>query len=254
MSRRDRSKEDIILVAGASSGIGRATALMLNREGASVIACARRQEKLEELKDLAQRPDALFIETKDLASDIFGLPQWVHGLSNKYGRLSGLVFSAGIQKIVPLKALTLQQLRDMFEINFFAAMMLSKGFCDKRVNTGKGSSIVLVSSVAAVRGEAGIAAYSASKGALDSAARSIACEAGRDGIRVNSVLPGFLKTEMTEKWKDVYTDGYIAQIEKDTPLGPGSAEDAADLIAFLLSGASSWITGQNIVIDGGASL
>ncbi len=248
------TREDIFLVTGATSGIGKGVALSLNNLGATVIAVGRNIDKLNILNDVVSKSENLILEEKDLSKSE-GLDKWIFGLSKKYGKLKGLVLCAGIQQIIPLSSvLSVEKSKELFEINYFSNIQLSKGFCDRRANIGKSSSIVFLSSIASIRGNSGIVGYAASKGAINSAVKSLAIEVARLGIRVNAVLPGFVMTEMIESWQEVYTKEYIENMNKSYPLGIGSVNDVVDPILFLLSDKSRWITGSEIVIDGGGSL
>ncbi|MBU0574115.1 MAG: SDR family oxidoreductase [Candidatus Margulisbacteria bacterium] len=239
-------KEDNYLVTGASSGIGRAIASKIIELGGSVIAVARREEKLNELGAVS--------EVIDLSAKVDDLSSWMLDLAKKHGKIKGLALSAGVQETVPLRATNLSKARQLFELNYFANLALAKGFCDKRVNAGRGSSMVFISSNAAISGMPGLVNYSASKGALDAAVRAMAAELARDGIRVNSVLPGFVRTEMTEKWGSMNGPTYFEEMDKKYPLGIGRPEQLSGVACFLLSDSAGWITGQNIVVDGGGSL
>lgn len=248
------SSNDIFIVTGASSGIGKGVALELNKLGASVIIIARNREKLEEVKKEAKFSANIVVEAKDL-SNSNELNKWVLELSKRYGRLKGLVLSAGIQQTIPLASpLSVEESKKMFELNYFSAMQMAKGFCDRRVCVKESSSIVFVSSIASFRGKAGISGYSATKGALNSAMRSLAMEVARQKIRVNSILPGFVMTEMIEEWKEKYSEEYINGIDKEYPLGIGYVDDVVAPILFLLSNESKWITGTELVVDGGGSI
>jgi NAD(P)-dependent dehydrogenase (short-subunit alcohol dehydrogenase family) len=244
----------VFLVTGASSGIGRATALVINALGGTVICVARDEKRLQAVRESCDNPDRFYTQSLDLSNDLDDLPRWMRSLCKEYGKFKGMVLCAGIQQIIPLAALSISQAKELFDINFFAVLALCKGFCDRRVNIGKGSSIVLISSIASITGNSGIIAYSASKGAINASVRSMAVEMAIQGIRVNAVLPGFVETEMIEKWKNVYDTAYIEKMRKKYPLGLGSPEDVADLCCFLLSEKARWITGQEFVIDGGGSL
>ena len=107
------TKEQVFLVTGASSGIGQGVALKLNQEGATVVAIARRADKLEETKAQAAAPESFFCEVKDLAEDIADLPKYMKSLKDKYGKLSGLAYCAGIDEIVPLRALDLEDMQKL---------------------------------------------------------------------------------------------------------------------------------------------
>ncbi len=245
---------DVFVVTGASGGMGGSCCLLLNKLGAGVIAVGRRPEKLNELKAEAANPGLFFIEVKDLTERIEENDKWLVNIRNKYSPLKGMVLSAGIRHTIPLKAVSYEKMKRLFDVNYFSNIMLAKGFCNPRVNAGKGSSMVFVSSISANEGGKGITDYSASKAALLAAVKSIALEFGSAGIRVNSVLPGFVDTEMLKADKNLYNEDFVGKINETYPLGIGKPEWIAQLIVFLLSDCSCWITGSNIVIDGGATL
>jgi NAD(P)-dependent dehydrogenase (short-subunit alcohol dehydrogenase family) len=248
------TKKDIFLVTGATSGIGRGVVLSLLSKGAMVIALGRDTKKLASLLNEADNSSRLILEEKDL-SNSDGLDKWLLGISKKIGKLTGLVLSAGIQQIYPISSkLSVEKSKELFEINYFSSMQLAKGFCDRRANIGKGSSIVFLSSITSIRGDSGIAGYAASKGAINSAVKSLAFEVSNLGIRVNAVLPGLVITEMTLSQQNVYTKEYIKALDKKYPLGIGTVQDVVEPILFLLSTKSKWITGSGVIVDGGASL
>ena len=247
-------KNDIFIVTGASSGIGRAISLRLNELGASIIAVGRSLNRLTSKPGSIKYKDRYFPEVRNLSGDMGDLPDWIYDLSKKYGKLKGIILSAGVQQIVPLKALDIKRAQEVFDLNYFSPLFLAKGFADKRVNLGRGSSILFISSIAAVTGNRGIINYSASKGAVNSAVKSMALELSTEGIRVNAVLPGFVMSEMIEKWSDIYNKDYIEQLDSKYPLGIGKSESVADICCFLVSDSAGWITGQCFIVDGGGSL
>jgi NAD(P)-dependent dehydrogenase (short-subunit alcohol dehydrogenase family) len=139
----------------------------------------------------------------------------------------------------------------MFNTNFFSAMELTKTLMKKKVNDRQLRSIVFISSIASKFGARGFSAYSASKGALDALMKGLAIELA-PGVRVNSVLPGGVRTHMTES---IYQDSEVAaRLERDYPLGLGSPTDIVNAVEFLISEKSRWITGQQIVVDGGRTV
>jgi NAD(P)-dependent dehydrogenase (short-subunit alcohol dehydrogenase family) len=248
------TQKDIFLITGATSGIGKSVVLSLLNQGAKVIAIGRNSKKLILLKNETNNKNNLILEEKDL-SNCGGLDKWILNIAKKYGKLKGLVLSAGIQQIMPISlSLSVEKSKELFEINYFSSMQIAKGFCDRRANIGKGSSVIFLSSIASIKGNTGIIGYAASKGAINSAVKSLALEVAKLGIRVNAVLPGFVKTEMTLRWKEIYNKKYIEKINNEYPLGIGKAEDVTGPILFLLSEESKWITGSEIIVDGGASL
>ena len=248
------TQKDIFLVTGATSGIGKGVVLSLLSQGAKVIAIGRDSKKLASLKSEAINKNNLILEEKDL-SNCDGLDKWILNIVKKYGKVKGLVLSAGIQQITPISSpLSVEKSKELFEINYFSNIQLAKGFCDRRANIGKGSSVVFLSSIASIKGNMGIVGYAASKGAINSAVKSLALEVAKLGIRVNAVLPGFVKTEMILRWKEVYNKKYLEKMNNEYPLGIGKVDDVTGPILFLLSDESKWITGSEIIVDGGASL
>ena len=248
------TRDDRILVTGASSGIGWAVSKKLAEDGAFVIASGRNQEKLEQLVSELGGPTCAAAEVKDLLEDVQSLDKWLKQLAAKHGRLKGAVFAAGVQYIAPLAHFPGGKIDELLQMNLVANILLAKGFCDRRTNNGSGCALVFVSSISSVIGEPAISVYSATKGAINSFVRSLAAEVAAKGIRVNSVLPGLVRTEMLDTWKAVYTPDYMAHAEKSTPLGVGEASDIAGPVSFMLSSEAGWMTGVNLVVDGGAFL
>jgi NAD(P)-dependent dehydrogenase (short-subunit alcohol dehydrogenase family) len=160
------------------------------------------------------------------------------------------VHSAGIQVTRPLQILEPSQVRDVMCVNLEAALQLARGFRQKGVHASSGS-IVFVSSVAGLVGQPGIAAYAGSKGGLVAAARCLAVELAAQNVRVNCVAPGHVHTPMAAKLQGTLSAAQFAAIEAMYPLGIGQPEDVAGAVAFLLGGASRWITGTTLVVDGG---
>ncbi|NLV31379.1 MAG: SDR family oxidoreductase [Acidobacteria bacterium] len=238
--------ERLFLVTGASSGIGRGIALRLSATGARVVAVGRDAGRLGELVRECGCPERMHPEIRDLAADIELLPQYVKGLKEKYGKFHGMVSCAGISEIRPLQVLRYEDCKRIFDINYFAPLMLAKGLLDRRHNAGRGASLVFIASIEAHLADKGMASYAGSKAALVASVRSISREVAASGIRVNAISPGDVLTPMTAKVEGMRNDRSHLY-----PLGFGTVDDVAALALFLLSDEAKWITGQNYILDGG---
>lgn len=238
---------DIFLVTGASSGIGRAAALLFNELGAAVIATGRDIDKLNSLKNSAKYNENIYIEQKNIIEDINGLTGWIKLLSKKYGKLKGLVLSAGATMTEPLKIADYENTKKIMDLNYYAPLMLTKGFADKRVNTGCENTIVYVSSFAVYKGNKGLLAYNGSKGAFISSMKTIANELIDKDIRINAVSPSHTDTNMII---DTINNSEILHDIKNKYIA--KPKDIANIIVFLSSNKSLWINGQDIVANRGA--
>jgi len=236
------SAEQRFVVTGASSGIGEGVALLLNELGATVVGIGRNQERLEGMRAKAKFPENVFLEQKDLAEDISGLPAYVKSLKEKYGKFSGMAYCAGITLNQPLQLKDYEVSRRLFDIDYFAPMFMTKAFGDRRNTIGRGTSIVLISSAAANCSARAMSDYCGAKAALSHSARCIAKELAPHGIRINCVLPADIVTPMTLADPDILAS-------KSYPMGVGEVVDVANVVAFLLSDMAKWITGQNYVVD-----
>jgi NAD(P)-dependent dehydrogenase (short-subunit alcohol dehydrogenase family) len=239
-----------LLVTGASSGIGRETAVVLSELRARVIVSGRRKEQLDATLRL-MTPGDHAAEPCDLAQ-LDAIPDWIKSLSGRYGPFHGVIHAAGIQKTIPLRALTVESLHQTFRVNFDSAVMLAKAFRQKGCRDAP-SSIVLVSSVAALAGSPATSAYAASKAALIGLTKSLASELAAEGIRVNCIAPGLVQSEMTDQIRATLSQEQFAAVVAQYPLGLGSTWDVACAAAYLLSDASRWMTGHTLVLDGGFS-
>ena len=248
------TQNDIFLVTGASSGIGAAVAFHLVEEGACVVAVGRNLARLEEVAEGTSGPGQIFLEQKDLTTSPYSLDKWVLELAEKYGAFRGAVLAAGVQSIAPLRSYSPQKADELLQTNLVATQWLTKGLIHRRANIGAGSSIVLVSSISSILGEAGLSIYSATKGALNSFCKAVAKEVAPKGIRINSVLPGLVQTDLINKASTVYTEEKLKEIDHNYPLGIGTVTKVVQPICFLLSDEAGWMTGTNLVVDGGATL
>ena len=237
-----------ILVTGASSGIGREVAIVLSQLEARLILVARNQERLSTTLALLDGNEHTVIPFDLLEVD--SISQWMKKLAGELGPFDGVVHSAGIHQMQPLRFLTNDQLNEVMNINFNAAVALVRGLRQKNVSA-KQASVVFLSSVMGLVGQPGVAAYTASKGALLAVTKSLALELAKENIRVNSIAAGQVETEMTERQRQTLTLEQFANIETMHPLGIGTARDIANAVAFLLADSGRWITGTTLIVDGG---
>ena len=236
-----------IFISGASSGIGKAIAIECSKLGAKVIITGRNKIRLHETFIALEGDGHLHFIADfndfEMNSDVFtNLPA-----------LDGVVHCAGINKIVPIQFVKDEDLSSIMKVNFIAPTLITKAFL-KNNKIIKNGSIVFISSISGVFcSSIGGGMYSATKGAINGIVKSMALELAHKGIRVNTVCPGMVHTE-------IYKDGIIEeeQLKEDIKRYPlkryGHPEEVAYAVIYLLSDASSWVTGSNLLIDGGYTL
>ena len=232
------------VVTGASSGMGRQVALELAESGAEVLAIGRNEERLESLK--SECAERVFTASLDVC-DSESLEGAIAGFVSSHGKLDGGVHAAGISEITPLRNYDVETAHRIMNITFWAGMKLLQ-LITKAKYGNPGTSTVLFSSDSALLHEKGMFAYSGAKSAVNAAVCCAAKEICAKKHRVNSVLPGWVATPLTDKYR---ADIDTSDVEAQHLLGMGKPEDVSKMVLFLLSDAASWITGSNIVVDGG---
>jgi len=238
-----------IIITGAASGIGRMTAISIAKQGANVILLDLNEKELNRTKDLITSKNVLLI-TLDLMN-FETYEDAIKQAVEHFGKIDGLVHCAGIEYTLPLKILKPEQYLNLFKINTIAGFELTKIICKKKNMSQERCSIVLISSIMAIVGRKGLAGYSASKGAIVSGVKSIALELAPKNVNINCISPGTIETELIKKLLSNLSQDQRKERLKGYPLGIGKPEYIADTAIFLLSKRSKWITGTNIVVDGG---
>lgn len=239
-----------IIVTGASSGIGRQCAVSCSKMGATVVLIARNEERLSETLAGMDHQEKHLICPFDLR-DFMAISSLIKGIVSQKGKVNGIVHCAGISSILPLKLLTEELLDTFFQTNVYSAINLTKEVCRMGNYSKNGCSIIFVSSVMGTVGEKGKFLYSATKGALVAASRSLACELASRNIRVNTISPGTIITPINE-YQPYITDPDKRKVLEDKHLlGLGTVDDIANACVYLLSDASRWVTGINLFVDGG---
>ncbi|MEG1752294.1 MAG: SDR family oxidoreductase [Christensenella sp.] len=234
-----------ILITGASSGIGRATAILASELGAKVSLVARTEERLQEtLSLMAGNEHHAFVS--DL-SDLNGIEDLCKNILDTMGTIDGFIHCAGIGINRPIALSKPDFAESTMRINFYAFLELVRILGKKKFSNEK-ASFIAVSSVAAIRGDKAQGVYSASKAALCGIIHPMAKELAARSIRVNALAFGMVRTEMYEAFQE---NGGKEEALTAQYLGLGSCEDAANVSCFLLSNASKFITGTTLVADSG---
>lgn len=239
-----------ILVTGASSGIGRTTAIECSKMGASVIVTARNEERLNATLECLDKD---YDQTHQMILADLSTEEGVNALVEELPHLDGVSLNAGIVKTLPVKFINKEALTEVLNVNMMGPILLVQRLLKKKKIT-RGSSVVFTSSIGGVMiSTVGNTMYGVSKGGLNAFMKGLALEMASIGIRSNSVNPGFVAT-------NILSAGTISEedLKKNVsayPLGRfGKPEDIAFAIIYLLSDASSWVTGHTLVIDGGVIL
>jgi NAD(P)-dependent dehydrogenase (short-subunit alcohol dehydrogenase family) len=239
------------LVTGASRGIGRASALALAAAGAQVLVhygrnAAEANAVVKQIRDDGGRAEAL---AADLAA-----PDGAHKLAAEVRRIVGarldiLVANAGVGNAAPVEAYTVEDFDTLFAVNVRAPFFLVQQLLPI---LGEGSSVILLSSLAAHANVGTLSAYAATKGAIDTLVKHFAAALGERGVRVNAVAPGVVETDMSAFAKTDAGRDFTLSIQALKRVA--QPDDVADVIAFLASDAARWITGDTVRVDGGSKL
>lgn len=235
-----------VLVTGASSGIGRACAVLCDQLGAQVIITGRNEAELKATASQLKNKHQIIVA--DLTHEN-QLSELVKNCNN----LDGLINCAGIVKPLPVKFIKSKHISEMFEANFNSTVILCSELSSaKKLNNH--ASVIFLSSISSLHPYIGGALYSASKAALEAFCRTFAIEHATKKIRANVIAPALVKTKIFDETELATSEEEMKNYEAQYPLGFGEPIDIANCAAFLLSDASKWITGTTIKMDGGLLL
>lgn len=241
-----------ILVTGASSGIGKATAIACAAAGARVVLTGRNVERLEAtLSELRTRTDILVAAHLVIAAELCEQEE-INRLVDALLELDGAFLCAGVSDTTPVKYINSEAIQRVLSINLEAPMLLTQRLLLKK-KIKKGASLVYMSSMGVEQVAPGLGIYAASKSGLNAFMRAVATEQASRKVRANAVMAGMVKTELIDTLSQL-TEEDIKRDEAKYPLGYGKPEDVANAVIYLLSDASRWMTGSVIKLDGGSSL
>ena len=233
-----------ILVAGGSSGIGLSILKKLYENGHSLTVIARQFDDIDKQQ----------IELKNRYFADFQYPEKIRDIfSNINEKFEALIILFGVYDFTLISKVDSISLEKVFKINVFSPALLIKFFSKSNFVKG-GSSVVMISSVSSIKSSPGDLIYSSSKSALSGVVRTLSLELAKKKIRVNSISPGLINSKTSKKIKNTLGDVFFKNILDNYPLGIGDSDDIYEMIEFLISKKSSWITGQNLIMDGGFSL
>ncbi|MCP4369642.1 MAG: SDR family oxidoreductase [Deltaproteobacteria bacterium] len=240
-----------VIITGASSGIGRQCAITCSEMGANVILFARNEIRLQETITKLKTGTHLYYALDITQYD--QIESFITQTVQKVGKISGFIHSAGIETTIPLHVMKSKNYENIFAINVVGGFEFAKILSKKTYLCEQGASFIFISSIMGTLGQLGKIGYCSSKGALIAGSKAMALELARKSIRVNCISPAIVETEMIAKlFENIPVEAKQSIVEMH-PLGFGKPEDIANACVFLLSEASRWITGTNLIIDGGYS-
>jgi NAD(P)-dependent dehydrogenase (short-subunit alcohol dehydrogenase family) len=250
-----RLQDKVTLITGGGTGIGKATALIFSQEGSKIVVFGRREPPIKNTAEVIRKSGCSAIYCVGDVSDSSDVRKAINSTIETYERLDIVINSAGVVRRGENFIKTTEKNWDyQLDINLKGFFLISKYAIRQMINQGGGGVIINISSIISSVGAEGYSTYAATKGGTVSLARNLAVDYGRYNIRINSISPGIVETPMSYVDRENF-DEIKGELEKLQPLGRlGKPEDIAYANLFLASNEASWITGQELIVDGGYTI
>ncbi len=239
-----------IAVTGAASGIGRQCAIDFARAGANLVLLDLNKEALETTAAECRNYGADAICCACDLTNVDAVAGMIERAVSEVGPVNGLLHAAGIEKTLPFNKFTSEDYQKIYSVNVISGLNLVS-ILSKKKYRGENARYVMIASITALVGRPGVTAYAASKGALVSAVKTMALELAPKGVTINCISPGTILTPLMENMLASLSEEQREERKAGFPMGLGKPSDIASTAMFLLSDGARWITGQNIVVDGG---
>jgi NAD(P)-dependent dehydrogenase (short-subunit alcohol dehydrogenase family) len=239
-----------ILVTGASSGIGRGIAIACSQHGARLLLLGRDTTRLEQTKLLCSPEVDHAVFSMDLQENFLEGNEFSAFLKLN-GPIHGFVHASGISPTIPFKVIKKEQVQSVFQLNIFSAIYIIQELTKIGIRAPEGMSLVLISSVMSEVGEKGKSLYAMTKSAIIGMVKSLALEYADKKIRFNAISPSVVNTPLSNKSEYRKDHNLMKYVLDQHPLGLGEVADVSPAAVYLLSDASRWVTGTNLIVDGG---
>lgn len=248
----NKINQQTVLITGSTGAIGKSITLNMLKNGTKVIALGKNKKELDIIRNKFK--ELFYYYIVDLSDDIDNIEMILKELITEHGKFSGFVHCAGKLLHQPIQIWNMDDAIVDFKINVFSAIKIIK-FLAKQQNKQELLNIVLISSISSNIGNPGAITYSMTKASLDNLVVSLSKELSKKRIRINSILPGCVPSNMSKYYSSILNYDYFQSSKEKTFFKElCSAENISDVAIFLLSKESYWIQGQNIIVDGGESL